>query len=700
LVAARLISDTIRAEVLHERKHGLTLTSEARRRNPVLYGELATLARALRSAFSQPRADGPGWAAALDDIDENFIHIQAGQPAPSGGPSGEVAAPELLTCCIERFKLTKLETQLIVLALSVELDRRFGVAMAALNGRPTAVRPSAGVAAELLEPERATALEALVEPSKLLRYGLLELDGEGPLALQSIRVPRDLALRLAGLAPAAPENLAPAIPGALAELILGQAVRRQALAAADWLRSAGPEALLLVSGPPGSGRDALARAISGAAELSQLTVPAETIEARGRWPGLSRELRLARAALVVHHEQAPSEAMLQAVRHIDGPTIWVGPEAHAQSLVVETRRRCLILELPPPDEAARQQLWTRSLAGREPRPPIDIPFLADRFRFGPARIEAAVRLTHSGGDGRSSQASLQQACRWLTRGRMGEFAQRLDCPYERGELVVGPKIQRELDLILAWARHAGQVLRRTELGRRLGGGRNLVSLFSGRPGTGKTMAAQIVAQELGLDLYRIDLSQVVNKYIGETEKALARVFDEARLASAILFFDEADALFGKRTEGKDAVDRYANIETGYLLQRLEEHEGLVILATNLRRNLDDAFLRRIHVIAEFEAPGPAERREIWRRYLPPDVQARLPSGPLAENFALTGAEIRNAIASALLLAADERVPVEMKHLAAGISREKQKNGRLLDQRDMDLLGLRDEAPARDPGRRR
>jgi SpoVK/Ycf46/Vps4 family AAA+-type ATPase len=186
-------------------------------------------------------------------------------------------------------------------------------------------------------------------------------------------------------------------------------------------------------------------------------------------------------------------------------------------------------------------------------------------------------------------------------------------------------------------------------------GRGLSALFAGEPGTGKTMAAQVLAHELGLELFRIDLSKVMSKYIGETEKNLARLFEDARASGSILFFEEADALFGKRSEVKDAHDRYANVEIGYLLQRMEEHTGTTILATNRVGDLDEAFTRRFHFILNFPMPCPAERRRIWQGMLPRGAkrESNLDLDMLARDYDISGGEIRNSVLSAAFIAADE-----------------------------------------------
>jgi len=214
------------------------------------------------------------------------------------------------------------------------------------------------------------------------------------------------------------------------------------------------------------------------------------------------------------------------------------------------------------------------------------------------------------------------------------------------------------------------------LGR--GGSPGLKILFSGASGTGKTMAAGVMARALGLALFRVDLSTVVSKYIGETEKNLSRIFEAAVAANVVLFFDEADALFGKRSEVKDAHDRYANIEVGYLLQRLEQYDGLVILASNLGRNIDEAFSRRLYEVIEFPLPDDAQRERLWRSFLGPavpvgdDVDARF----LAKQFPLAGGDIRNVAVEAAFLAAQDGRVVTMEKLVRAMARQVLKQGRI------------------------
>jgi SpoVK/Ycf46/Vps4 family AAA+-type ATPase len=212
--------------------------------------------------------------------------------------------------------------------------------------------------------------------------------------------------------------------------------------------------------------------------------------------------------------------------------------------------------------------------------------------------------------------------------------------------------------------------------------RGLVGLFSGPSGTGKTMAAEIVAGELGLDLYRLDLSTVVSKYIGETEKNLDELFDAASIGTTVLFFDEADALFGKRSDIHDSKDRYANVETSYLLQRLERYDGIVIMATNYEKNIDQAFLRRVHVRIDFPQPLESERRELWERMLKSNAPQAddIDIDWLAKTFDVTGSSIRNAVLDAAFLAASQQEPIGMAHLVRATARELQKLGRMVTEK--------------------
>jgi hypothetical protein len=282
---------------------------------------------------------------------------------------------------------------------------------------------------------------------------------------------------------------------------------------------------------------------------------------------------------------------------------------------------------------------------------------------------------------RASGGDLDRAVRRLAGGHIDRMARRIRPTRSWDDIVLAPDRIQLLRELVARYRHADEVYDRW--GFSPTPSRGQVALFSGPSGTGKTLAAEIIAGDLGLDLFKLDLSAVVSKYIGETEKNLSRVFDAAQAGNVVLFFDEADALFGKRSEVKDARDRYANIEVSYLLQRLEAYDGLVVLATNFERNIDDAFLRRIHVRVEFALPDEAERKAIWDHNLPGQapVAADVDTAFLARQFELSGGSIRNAAIQAAFLAAEHGIEIDMARLVGGVGREYQKLGRLLKAED-------------------
>jgi hypothetical protein len=280
---------------------------------------------------------------------------------------------------------------------------------------------------------------------------------------------------------------------------------------------------------------------------------------------------------------------------------------------------------------------------------------------------------------------LDAAVRRLVGGRLEKLARRIRPSRTWGDLVLSPDRLDLLRSVVDRYRHAEQVY--GEWGFTATPSRGQVALFAGPSGTGKTLAAEILAGELGLDVFKLDLSAVVSKYIGETEKNLEEVFDAASAGNLLLFFDEADSLFGKRSEVKDARDRYANIEVSYLLQRLEAYDGLVVMATNFERNIDDAFLRRIHTRIEFALPGPTERAQIWRRNLPPTAPvADLDIDWLAERFELSGGSIRNASIHAAFLAAAGGTAIDMRCGVLGVARELRKMNRLVKAADFGEHG--------------
>jgi ATP-dependent 26S proteasome regulatory subunit len=364
----------------------------------------------------------------------------------------------------------------------------------------------------------------------------------------------------------------------------------------------------------------------------------------------------------------------------------VAGRARWQAGGIDRDRLLVWLEFPTPAYGQREALWEHYLGG-EVVDAQDVMALSGQFTLTTAQIRDAVASARDWAAQRGEALQsydLLAAARAHSNPRLSSLARKITPRYTWDDIVLPADHVELLHEIVATVRQRPLVLEAWGVGRKLASSAGVTMLFSGEPGTGKTMAAEVMANELGLDLYKIDLSTVVSKYIGETEKNLERIFGEAQSSNAILFFDEADAIFGKRSEVKDAHDRYANIEISYLLQRMEAYEGVTILATNLRANLDEAFTRRLQFAVDFPFPDETDRLRIWQTLFPPDVprEPDLNLDLLARRFKLAGGNIRNILVSAAYLAASDGGEVEMKHLLHGTRRELQKMGRLVNERDL------------------
>lgn len=345
------------------------------------------------------------------------------------------------------------------------------------------------------------------------------------------------------------------------------------------------------------------------------------------------------------------------------------------------------LTLNMPDTAGRILLWQHYLAQTPLEPEVNLDALAEKFALQPGQISAAVRKAAAQlrWDGKTAldSAGLHQSCREQLSHRLGKMASRVNAAYTWGDLILPPQQKQRLQNACAQVEFRHQVYDQWGFGKKVAYGRGLSMLFAGPPGTGKTMAAQVIANRLQLELYKVDLSGVLSKYIGETEKQLGAVFEEVKKSQSILFFDEADALFGKRSETKDAQDRYANVQTSFLLQKMEEYDGIVILASNFLQNFDEAFKRRIKFIIDFTLPDRERREEIWRSVFPAELprDEDLDFDFLARSFELSGSSIKNIAISAAFLAAEEGVPLGMIHLLLATQTEQNKTGKNLGREE-------------------
>ncbi|MRN57151.1 ATP-binding protein [Paenibacillus monticola] len=347
------------------------------------------------------------------------------------------------------------------------------------------------------------------------------------------------------------------------------------------------------------------------------------------------------------------------------------------------------IDLPFPDAAARKETWVALGQDYRLSSQIELADFSGSFRFTSGQIRSAltggenIAVWNGSGGTEVAAKDLYQACYFQSSRKIQALATKIRAMYTWDMLVLPNDQLSQLEEICRQVKYRSLVYGEWGFAGRLSLGRGLNILFSGPPGSGKTMAAEVIATELNLEIYKIDVSQIVSKYIGETEKNLSRIFDEAETSNAILFFDEADALFGKRSEVKDAHDRYANVEISYLLQKMEEYTGIVILATNLNQNLDDAFARRLHFKLEFPFPEKQQRRLLWRGMFP----AGAPLDPdmdydfMAEKFILAGGNIKNIALNAAFYAAHESCPIGMKQIMLAAKREYLKLGKTFLQSD-------------------
>jgi AAA+ superfamily predicted ATPase len=668
-----------------QRRRGRTPAGDAVRGLVIEGGEAEGLLTELIADFAAPRGGDPVARPRPRDAIAERASLGAAQGAVLPLRHAERA-----------FELASWEYDALLVAVGVELDPRCGRLIAYLNDHVGRTRPTLGLAVALagLDDQTVTAAELSERP--LIRDGLLEVEGEGPLPGLSIRVPRALLGRLLGSSTSHPGANTPRVyppeGGLLRRLVVEESLRLRLAAWGEAPRQRQPSPPLLLHGVSGGGRATAARAAASEAGLPLVTVALTADTLADGLRAARREARWHEAVVLLRVAPAPAGSSL------DWRALWAGLAGISQPIILALPNEAVeeaaslapeeptILRVPEPGPSLRGGLWRALLPAGTRLDESELTALAGRFRFNPGRIARAVRrataeltLDPAGGR-RLTVEALERAARAVGEAAMGPLAQKLPTPFDRQELVVPSHIQAELDLAVAWVRHQHTVLEDWGFARRVPMGHGLTALFSGPPGTGKTMAVQILARELGIDLYRVDLSRVMSKYIGETEKNLGRLFDEADASGALLFFDEADALFGKRSEVTNAHDRYANVEIGYLLQRMEEHEGVTVLATNRSHDMDEAFLRRFHVIAEFPLPGEADRLRIWEGMFPKDA-AREPDLDLAafaRDFEISGGEIRNTVLAAAYLAAAEAHPVGMRHLRRALARELTKQGKVVD----------------------
>ncbi len=576
------------------------------------------------------------------------------------------------------FDLDGLDLELLLIALAPDLDPRFEQLYAYLQDDVSRRRASTGLALEMCRAQEPGGAERsrFHQSRPLVGGGLLLIEElDRPFLTRPLRVPDRVTAFLLGDDSLDP-LLEPLVVGAVpADLGRPEPLERS-------LRSGAP--LLYVRESSGAGGCSLAATALERAGMLTLAIDLHRVEPGADLAELgaaaAREARLLGAGLVAGPVEAIAERGTAAVRAL--------AESRCQVILYGTRgwdpnwsrRVPVIFEAPAIGPAERSLVWLAALDGAV-APDFDTTAATGQFRLTPEQVFRAAEAAHRQAvaeDRALSPADLQVGARAQNAAGLERLARRIRPQVDWTDLVLPDGVVVQLRELTARARYRERVLDTWGMGARSSRGHGITGLFAGDSGVGKTMSAEVVAADLGLDLSVIDLSTVVDKYIGETEKNLDRIFVEADRVNGVLLFDEADAIFGKRSEVKDAHDRYANVEVAYLLQRMETFDGLAILTTNLRSNLDEAFTRRLDAIVDFPMPEEDERRSLWTANLRPGLPTagELDIDFLAKAFQLSGGNIRNIAVAAAYLAAGQDRPVEMADLVRATEREYRKLGRL------------------------
>jgi ATPase family associated with various cellular activities (AAA) len=590
------------------------------------------------------------------------------RPVPVRGKrdTASFEPPPALETLGAMFGLSSFERDVLLMCAGVELDSTFAARCAAAQDH--AGSPTFGLALAALPDAHWSALNPA---SPLRRWRLIEVGSGEALTTSPLRISERVLHYLAGV-----QHLDESLEGFLTPVRLPtelppsqQALTQRITDLWSVKDKTLPLPVIQLCGSEGSGKEIVAAAACAGLGLGLYAMRAEDIpsspaerEALSRlW---ERESVLGRSVLLVDCDRMEGAGLERApvpfVENVHGMVF-----VTALDPVRLPRRRLVRLDVRGPTPTEQRSLWQSVLGPSAAELNGKLGEITSQFSLGPQDIRAAgteVLDALSDGSGMDLETLLWEACRSQARTRLDDLAGRIEPAAAWEDLVLPAPQKNALREIVANVRQRAKVYETWGFAEKGTRGLGISALFAGASGTGKTMAAEVLAGELRLDLYRIDLSQVVSKYIGETEKNLRRVFDAAEEGGAVLLFDEADALFGKRSEVKDSHDRYANIEVSYLLQRMESYRGLAILTTNMKAELDPAFLRRLRFVVRFPFPDAAQRARIWERIFPADTPTEGLDVDKLAKLNVAGGNIRNIALQAAFLAADEGEPVRMAHL--------------------------------------
>ena len=646
---------------------------------------------ALNAALQIVRAHLTQWAARNTASSDSSASEQA-TAETHGKLYLEAAAvmerPPVLESLCTLFNLSLFERNVLLLCAGMELDGSFATLCAHAHGDEQRTYPTFGLALAALPNAH---WSALTPAAPLRRWRLIEWVKQNglvsaPLTTAPLRIDERVLHYLTGLSPL-DERVAKLVAPVrtTAPLTIAQQESAASIAAA-WMQAAGKGALPLIELQGAD--EATARSVAAVAArhlglklfvLPGHRLPAQRADVQAFARDWEREAAFSNAALLlntsVDDSVEPERAGLlnDFIEQSPGALLVYGYSTHAL-----TERAVLRVALPSPSVSEQRAAWQNALGETAASLNGELDQLSTEFRLSVPAIHAAVaetRITNA----EPALNGLREACRRQTRHRLESLAQRIEPVAGWGALVLPEAQQDILRTIEIHVRQRARVYEQWGFATQGARGLGISALFAGVSGTGKTLAAEVLAHELRLDLYRIDLAAIVSKYIGETEKNLRRIFDAAEAGGVILFFDEADALFGKRSEVKDSHDRYANIEVSYLLQRMESYRGLSILTTNQKTALDTAFLRRIRFVVEFPFPDAEQRAQIWRRVFPAAAPLNGVDFEKLAQLNIAGGNIRNIAVNAAFLAAEDEAKVEMGYLFRAAQCEYEKIGRMVTE---------------------
>ncbi|MBN3924857.1 MAG: ATP-binding protein [Nostoc sp. NMS4] len=615
----------------------------------------------------------------FQDDEENFY--------PTDIANETASALEQLT---NIFDLSPFEQDILLLCAGAELDRNWSLLFAKFQGNPQQNHPTFSLALEVL-PE--SHWSALMPNASLRRWRLIEVGAGNTLTTSPLRIDERILHHLMGVQHLDERLAEIELPMPEANY-LGLSHQEIAKQLADiWLQASDETEMLPVlqlCGTEMASKSAIAFTACTSLGLNLYAISAESIVTDTNQLNLikclcEREWMLSNRVLLLDCDELEimeanrNSAIARFIESIHCPLIITSRDRRRQ------RQRPLItFDVHQPTSEEQQLIWQNALGNIAPNFQGHVETLVSHFSLSPTdiqtaslRVKSLVKKVEEQRDKETQESLVSPSphfylwdiCRNQARPRLDELAQRIEPSASWNDFVLPEKEQRILHEIVAHVAQRTKVYKSWGFGSKSGRGLGISALFSGASGTGKTTAAELLAKELQLDLYRIDLSSIVNKYIGETEKNLRRVFDAAETGGVILLFDEADALFGKRSEVKDSHDRYANMEVSYLLQRIESYHGLAILTTNLKSSIDQAFLRRLRFVVQFPFPDAKQRAEIWQRVFPSQAPTEgLDFAKLAQ-LSVTGGNIRNIALNAAFIAAGANEPLRMKHILQATKNE-------------------------------